>query len=118
MAVRLKKIQKTEKSFEEKLKEHLTEKLQEDDEFAKHLYASLCNTNWFNKKSNDVYSCSWRYAGGIVAELRNKGEDYLNFYCSGGEGGYFKDVHKELNKIGYKTFETPKFEHLQEFEFK
>lgn len=58
-----------------------------DDVYAQHLYAALCN-NEFTK--NDVipiltekkWGCSWRYAGGIVADMQEKG-DYIDWYCSG-----------------------------------
>jgi hypothetical protein len=58
-----------------------------DDVYAQHLYASMCN-NEFTK--NDVWpiltekrwSCSWRTAGGIIADMREEG-DYIDWYCSG-----------------------------------
>jgi hypothetical protein len=58
-----------------------------DDVYAQHLYAALCN-NDFTK--NDVWpiltekrwSCSWRSAGGIIADMQEKG-DYIDWYCSG-----------------------------------
>jgi hypothetical protein len=47
----------------------------------------MCN-NDFTK--NDVWpiltekrwSCSWRHAGGIIADMQGKG-DYIDWYCSG-----------------------------------
>ena len=58
------------------------------DAYAQNLYAALCN-NSFQKQDvwlilKDAYwSCSWRSAGGIVADLRDCGEDYMDWYCSG-----------------------------------
>ena len=58
-----------------------------DDAYAQNLYAAMCN-NDFTK--NDVWpiltekrwSCSWRHAGGIIADMQEKG-DYIDWYCSG-----------------------------------
>ena len=58
--------------------------------YAQNLYAALCNQDW---QRNDVWprlkgqrwSCSWRYAGGIVADMRESG-DYIEWYCSGIQG--------------------------------
>ena len=58
--------------------------------YAQNLYAALCNQDW---QRNDVWpllkdqrwSCSWRYAGGIVADMREEG-DYIDWYCSGIQG--------------------------------
>jgi hypothetical protein len=55
--------------------------------YAQNLYAALCNNNFIK---NDIWpllqekkwSCSWRYAGGIVADIQEKG-DYVDWYCSG-----------------------------------
>jgi hypothetical protein len=77
--------------------------LKNDDEFAKEFYGALCNMRWRSKVDPDIiYSCSWRYAGGIVADLRRKGERYIDFYCSGGEGIVTKRVEKLLGKLGWE----------------
>jgi len=55
--------------------------------YAQNLYAAMCN-NTFVK--NDIWpilqekewSCSWRHAGGIIADMRQEG-DYMDWYCSG-----------------------------------
>lgn len=58
-----------------------------DKLYAQHLYAALCNNDFIK---NDVWprlqdvrwSCSWRYAGGIISDIREEG-DYIDWYCSG-----------------------------------
>lgn len=56
--------------------------------YAQNLYAALCNNDWQKREvfpilSDDVWYGSWRLVGGIVARLRNEGDDYMNFYCTG-----------------------------------
>ena len=66
-------------------------KVRNSDSYAQNLYAALCN-NDFQKRDmwpmlkDDLWHCSWRYAGGIIADLQGKG-DYLDWYCSGIEDG-------------------------------
>lgn len=86
--------------FEKTIREKLANLVQDDD-FAQMLYASLCNKIWVNKNTGEKYSCSWRYAGGIVASMRCCGEDYMDFYCSGGEGQVNERVRKVLDDLGY-----------------
>jgi hypothetical protein len=68
----------------------LVDKVRSSDAYAQNLYAALCN-NAFQKVEvipilkNEVWSCSWRYAGGIVADIRCQG-DYMDWYCSGIKG--------------------------------
>ena len=88
------------RNFENVLYE-LKEKIKED-EYAKDLYRALCNTKWRNVYTLKYYVCTWRYAGGLIARVRNKGEDYLNFYCSGNEGFVSDTVKKDLAKLGWK----------------
>jgi len=86
--------------LEQTIRRELAEQVQ-DDEFAQQLYASLCNTVWYNEETGEKYSCSWRYAGGVVASMRCQGEDYIHFYCSGGEGNVQPLAYKALNELGY-----------------
>ncbi len=68
-----------------------------DENFAQAMYAALCNMQWQpigNSDEEQVYSCSWRYAGGLIAGIRRNGEDYLDFYCSGiGDGDGVSEGH-------------------------
>ena len=73
----------------------------ENDEYAYAFYAALCNTEWKKLNTDYVYCCTWRYAGSLVANMRDKEEDYLDFYCSGNEGEVRKDVEKDLNNLEY-----------------
>jgi hypothetical protein len=57
------------------------------DAYAQNLYAALCNMRWQKREvitllKDEYWSCSWRSAGGIVADLQGKG-DYIDWYCSG-----------------------------------
>lgn len=62
-------------------------KVRNSESYAQNLYAALCN-NAFRKLEvmpilrEEVWSCTWRYAGGMVADLRCEG-DYMDWYCSG-----------------------------------
>jgi len=87
-------------NFEEDIKV-LRLKLRDSDDYARAFYCALCNMQWKKLGSDNLYSCTWRYAGGLVARLRNKGEDYLHFYCSGNEGTVRADVEEDLNALEY-----------------
>jgi len=75
----------------------ILEKVRNDEAYAQNLYASMCNTDFVR---NDVWplltdkrwSCSWRYAGGIIADMRQEG-DYIDWYCSGIRG----DISESFN---------------------
>ena len=78
--------------------------------YAQKLYHSLCNTDWLRTEfismlrqdpDRDFWSCSWRYAGGIVARLREEG-DYMNWYCSGNEGIIDPEISQDLKKLGWQ----------------
>lgn len=69
----------------------ILKKVRESDTYAQNLYAAMCN-NDFQKLEvmpilkEEVWHCSWRYAGGIIADMRQEG-DYIDWYCSGiGDG--------------------------------
>ena len=87
--------------FEKDIKS-LKRKMKKDRDFAIDVYRALCNMQWRKVGTEDeIYSCTWRYAGGLVAKIRNKGEDYLHFYCSGNEGIVTEEINKIFNGLGW-----------------
>jgi len=79
--------QKDNMEYDLRSTQWIIDKVKNDEVYAQHLYASMFN-NDFTK--NDVWpiltekkwSCSWRHAGGIIADMQEKG-DYIDWYCSG-----------------------------------
>jgi hypothetical protein len=69
----------------------ILEKVRASDTYAQNLYAAMCNRE-FQKLDvlpilkEQTWGCSWRYAGGIIADMREQG-DYIDWYCSGIGGG-------------------------------
>jgi hypothetical protein len=67
--------------------EWILEKARTRKNYAQNIYAALCNIRWqrldvFPILKEEFWSCSWRHAGGIVADMLQKG-DYIDWYCSG-----------------------------------
>jgi len=65
----------------------ILEKVRADDAYAQNLYAAMCNNGFIKLEvipvlKGEEWSCSWRYAGGIIADMRQQG-DYIDWYCSG-----------------------------------
>jgi len=105
-------------------------KLQER-RYAQNVYAALCNMRWQPMDvmpilRDEYWSCTWRSAGGLVAELRGQGEDYMDYYCSGIQdfssdqtdpnfvsGGYVAEsvvtdeVRADLASMGWRPSEWP-----------
>ena len=74
--------------------------------YAQNLYAAMCN-NSFQKQDvwlvlkDEYWSCTWRSAGGIVANLEGQGGDYMDWYCSGmGSGLGNGDTDGDLHYVG------------------
>ena len=84
------KWQKNNLEYDLRNTKWICDKAKARDDYAQNIYAALCNQDW---QKNDVwpmlkgetYSCSWRYAGGIVADMVEAG-DYIDWYCSGIKG--------------------------------
>ena len=77
-----------------------------DRDAAVRLYQALCNQAWAGPDGR-VLTVSWRSAGRIVANARRKDEDYLCFYCSGGEGEVAADVQALLETLGWSPCPYP-----------
>ena len=111
-------------NLEEDLKnsDWFCEKVRNSDTYAQNLYAALCNRSWQKLDVIDIltdqdWSCTWRYAGGLVADIQGHG-DYMNWYCSGmgsglgngdtdGSKGYVGESHitdeieEDLKTLGW-----------------
>lgn len=79
----------------------ILEKVRTNNVYAQNLYAALCNMTWQNKDmwktlKEETWSCSWRYAGGIIADMQQEG-DYIDWYCSGIRGGMSYDVDEDVD---------------------
>lgn len=65
----------------------MVRKIRESEQYAQNLYAALCNNQFvkldiLSVLKDEFWSCSWRYAGGIISAVRNEGS-YIDWYCSG-----------------------------------
>lgn len=93
-----------------------------DLSIATDFYRALCNVDWFIKEEiaddekiirklkgegPEYWSCTWRTAGGYVAEIRNlyynKSEDYIDFYCAGDEGTVSDLVRECFDRMGWES---------------
>jgi len=79
-------------------------KVRDNRIYAQNLYAALCNNIWQEEDVWQVlrdhsWSCSWRRAGSIVADILGTG-DYMDWYCSGSMTSHPDD---DLGTADYKT---------------
>ena len=84
----------------------ILEKVRADELYAQNLYAAMCNNDFIKREmwpilKDQKWSCSWRYAGGIVAHMRQEG-DYIDWYCSGIRNDY--DDEKENKLAGGRNY--------------
>ena len=111
--------------------EWMLKKVVDNETYAQNLYAAMCN-NVFQRNEvwprlrDEYWSCSWRSAGGIVAELRGQG-DYIDWYCSGimgvGEADSFQgyvsestvtdEIRQDLFAIGWTVEPYPEDKKIQ-----
>ena len=83
--------------------EWILAKARASDVYAQNIYAALCNMQWQKREvfpilADQTCSYSWRYAGGIVADMLGKG-DYIDWYCS----GIRNDDDEEDARSGYAS---------------
>lgn len=82
--------------------EWILDKVRASDAYAQNLYAAMCNREFTKRElwpvlKDQRWSCSWRYAGGIIADMRREG-DYIDWYCSGMGGLNQEYDNKETAK--------------------
>lgn len=108
--------------FEEMCADRIVIEYLKDVEVSRDFYRALCNVDWYlilpplppdeqimsilRGDKHPHWSCSWRTAGGYIAEIRNKhynlAEDYMDFYCSGDEGTVTDQVRECFERMGWK----------------
>jgi hypothetical protein len=81
------KWQKDNLEYDLRSTEWILEKVRGDEVYAQNLYAAMCNNDFIKREmwpilKDQRWSCSWRSAGGIIADMREEG-DYIDWYCSG-----------------------------------
>ncbi len=82
--------QKHNLEFDLRTTDWILAKVRESRVYAQNLYAALCNNDFQRQDiwpvlKNQKYACSWRHAGGIIADMQGEG-DYIDWYCSGIKG--------------------------------
>ena len=92
-------------------------KIRHQEIYAQNFYAALCNNQYQPRDvwgilKNTNWDCSWRYAAGLIAEIRED-ESYIDWYCSGTgftgtdfagfvEESYVTiEIESDLNNIGW-----------------
>lgn len=94
---------KNNMEYDLRIADWMLDKVRNSDTYAQNLYAALCNNSFIQ---NDVWpllkgiewGCSWRYAGGIIADMKEKG-DYIDWYCSGISGEQGIEYEPPLNYV-------------------
>ena len=102
--------------------EWICAKARASQSYAQNIYAAMCNQDWqrndvWPRLANQTWSCSWRYAGGIVADMVESG-DYIDWYCSGireqealeigfvPEGTITEEIREDLFRLGWLPVES------------
>ncbi len=107
--------QKNNMEYDMRTCDWMLEKVRNSEVYAQNLYAAMCNREFVRHEvfpilKKETWSCSWRYAGGIIADMRQEG-DYIDWYCSGirdtYEGGYVPEcevtdeIRNDLFQLGW-----------------
>ena len=119
------KWQKNNMEYDLRASKEMCDKVKESDNYAQNLYAAMCNMEWQSREfwqelKGETWGCSWRHAGGIVADMQEKG-DYIDWYCSGignaelgngltgadgtryvPEGTVTEEIKLDLNQLGWR----------------
>jgi hypothetical protein len=73
-------------------------KLRASRNYCVRFYQTFCNNELHKGTFSTGYS--WRATGGLIADLIGQG-DYMDWYCSGGEGLVDEEVEADLAAMGW-----------------
>lgn len=93
-----------ENEFIEKISDKFKDMIVEDREIAVELASSMCNVLWSSSRFDSdacAVSFTFRVACSIVARIRDKSEDYLDYYWAIKEGVVSDRVKSLMSEIGY-----------------
>jgi hypothetical protein len=117
--------QKSNMEYDLRSSKEMCDKVKDSDAYAQNLYAAMCNMEWrkrdlWPEMKEENWGCSWRHAGGIIADMREEG-DYIDWYCSGignddtgygldhrrangyvPEGVVTEEIELDLNRLGWR----------------
>ena len=94
--------QKNNLEYDLRSSDWILKKVRDSESYAQNLYAAMCNRSFIRNDvwpilKNQEWSCSWRYAGGIIADMREQG-DYIDWYCSGIRGEVNDEEFSQMTK--------------------
>ena len=99
--------QKNNLEYDLRSTDWMVEKVRARESYAQNLYAALCNNDFQRQDvwpvlKDQKYTCSWRHAGGIIADMREQG-DYIDWYCSGIRGEQGIDYEPPVTVVSEGT---------------
>ena len=99
------KWQKNNLEYDLRTSEYIINKVRSSEDYGDRLYGTLCNNEFIKREmwqvlKEETWGCSWRYAGGILADIMGKG-DYMDWYCGGLEGTVDEEVEQDLYNLGW-----------------
>jgi len=65
------------------------------------VYRALSNMRWKRVRDGKLYGSTWRHAGALVAEIRDRNEHYLDYYCTGFEGRVGRTFAAHMQRAGW-----------------
>lgn len=86
--------------FEADVKDAIGKQICEDDEIAKSFWSALANVDWAHPVDKLSVGYSFRTAGGLIAEIRGKG-DYMDWYCCGPYSEVSDFIARSMKKKGW-----------------
>ena len=121
--------QKNNLEYDLRSTDWIIDKVKTSETYAQNLYAALCNNEFvqlddsWNILKEEYWGCSWRYAGGIIADMKEHG-DYIDWYGSGirmtddPANGYVSEsivtdeIKDDLKKLGWVVIPNKENDHI------
>lgn len=81
--------------------------IRESDKNAIEFWSALANVDWYNLSTKEEAGYSFRSAGGLIADIRKDGSDYMTWYCSGPYASVSYHIERTMKKAGWLYDDTP-----------